>query len=278
MDVNIQQYGAGFAYLAVFLVTVIIAKVLYNLTTPNSTFNALSEHNNVALGFTISGFIFANGIIFCCVMMGPSAGLWADMQNVALFNGLGLLLLVLSRLINDKIILANLCLRTAVFEQKNQAVGITQGSIYVASGLIIGAAIIGDGSLLTALVFYALGQLAFILMFFVYQRVTKFDLRAELESGNTAVATSYALTNIAVGLILFHAIAGDFVDWPTSLTYFAVDTVLALFLLPLARFSIDKFIFPNVCLDQQIKSGNLALALVEGLVLTTLAAAIVVSF
>ena len=273
-----QPYLYGLAYVATFVVVAFIAKMIYNLSSPDNTFKTVSEDSNVAVAFSISGYLVAVGTIFACVIQGPSNGLVTDIQNIFIYSAVGFVLLVTARLINDKLSLQKFCNKSELFSHNNLAVGIVQAASYVCSGLIIGAALMGEGSIITAIAFYLLGQVVIVAFSKIYDKLTKFDLQAELQSQNVAVATNFALTTLAAGIILFHSIAGGFVDWQTSLQAFALDTAIALLILPLGRFILDKIVFSNICIDGEIQKGNSAIALIEGFTLVSLAIAILVSF
>jgi hypothetical protein len=81
-------------------------------------------------------------------------------------------LLVLSRKINDKILLHSFCNHRQIIEKQSLSVGLAQAACYITSGLIIGGALMGDGDLVSAIVFYTLGQLLLILFAKAYDFFT----------------------------------------------------------------------------------------------------------
>jgi len=100
----------------------------------------------------------------------------------------------------------------------------------------------------------------------VYDWLTTFDLLVELEKNNVAAAISFSATIIAIGIILLHALTGEFISWQTSLTIFALDAAIALVMLPIIRVLVDKALMPSVQTTQ-----NTAIALLEGAVAISIA-------
>jgi len=259
-------------FVVLFFVVILAAKWLYNLTVPYNTFNEIIDNKNVALSVSIVGFFTASSIIYVAVLFGPSVDLVTDLINVVLYTALGMALLLLSRFINNKVLLHSFCNHDHIAEKQSLSVGLVQAACYITSGLIIGGSLMGDGDLLSALVFYGLGQVSLILFAKVYDWLTTFDLLVELEKNNVAAAISFSATIIAIGIILLHALTGEFISWQTSLTIFALDAAIALVTLPIIRVLVDKALMPSVNIDDAIQTTqNTAIALLEGAVAISIA-------
>ena len=270
-NMDVTQYLENSSFLALFLVVVFIAKWLYNVTTPYNTFEEIIEKKNVALATSIGAFIVAVTMIFVGILNGPSNGLLADVMNVALYSGVGIVMLFFARLINDKFFLAKFCNHEQIVEQHKLSVGIAQGASFIAAGLIIAGSLTGEGSFTTAIVFYVLGQITLLVLSKLYDLITKFDLLEELEKGNIAAAISFASTKIAIGVILLHALLGEFKSWNDSITLFFIDAAIAIVLLPLVRILVDLVLLPKIKVDDAIVEQNVAVALIEGLVAISVA-------
>lgn len=277
MDIFNISYLQNFSYIALFFALLIGAKYLYNASTAYCNFVEIIQEKNHALAFSISGFMLAVSIIYIAVMKGPETDFLQDLLNVSLYSIMGLALLLLSRFINNRIILSSFCNQQQITEQQNITVGLTQAASYITSSLIIAGAIAGEGTLYSALVFYALGQLLIIVFSFAYDWLTPFRLKEELEKNNQAVAISYSGMLIALGIILLHALSGSFLDWQHSISQFLFEAALAFMLLPLFRFVIDKVMLPGVKINHAIQEHqNIAVALIEAC--ATICAALVILF
>lgn len=257
----------NFSFVALFFLVILTAKWLYNFTVPYNTFQEITENKNLALAVSIVGFLGANSIIYVAVLIGPSYGLITDLLNVTLYTALGMALLLVSRFINNKVLLHSFCNHSHILEKQSLSVGFIQAASYITSGLIIAGSLMGDGDIFSALVFYALGQILLILFARFYDFCTKFDLLVELEKNNFAAAISFSATIIAIGIILLHALIGDFHSWQSSLTLFFIDAAIALIALPITRLLVDKALMPSVNIDQAIQENqNTAVASLEGAV------------
>ncbi|KZX00287.1 hypothetical protein JL49_12230 [Pseudoalteromonas luteoviolacea] len=265
------------SFVGLLLIIMFIAKWLYNFTTPYDTFNEILIKKNAALATSVAGYIVSVAIIFCAVLMGPSNGLVNDLITVAGYSLAGMVMLLMSRVINDKLILHAFCNSAQLIEKQNTSTGVVQAASYIASALLIGASLHGEGGWASAIVFYGLGQITLVLFARIYDLLTSYNLMTELESGNSAVAATFSATLIALGMVLLHALVGEFESWHSSITLFVQDAVIGFVILPLARLFIDKVMFPSVCIDKAVgEEHNMSVALVEGGVALSVAGVIVV--
>lgn len=260
----VMDYLINASYILLFLFIFGLGKWIYNLTTSYNTFEQIIKHKNQALGLSISGYLVALTLIYLSALYGPSVEWSQDMLSVALYTSLGLVLLTLSRWINDKVILHGFCNKTQLIEHQNTATGMAQAASYLASGLVIAGAIKGEGNLMSALVFYALGQVLLIFCAFGYDKLTRFSLQDEMEKGNPAAAISFSATLIALSTLLYHALGGEFVSWQASIRDFLMEALLGALLLAVVRYVIDLILLPGVRIDKAIEEDqNQAVALIE---------------
>ncbi len=271
---DIIQYSINASYLVLFLVVIFIAKWLYNLTTSYNTFEEIIEKKNLALSVSIAAFIISVTMIFIAILSGPSRGYLTDITNVAIYSAIGVLMLFVARVINDKFLLSKFCNHQQIIEKQQLSVGIAQGASFIAAGLIIAGSLTGEGSLISAIVFYLLGQITLLVLSKLYDFLTKFDLLHELEEGNVAAAISFASTKIAIGIILLHALVGEFESWTSSISLFFIDAAIAIVLLPIVRILVDWVLLPNIKIDEAISDQNTAVALIEGSVAIAVAVVI----
>ncbi|WP_125779393.1 DUF350 domain-containing protein [Pseudoalteromonas rubra] len=265
---------AELSYFGLFLVVLFVAKWLYNATTSYNTFTEIEQNKNQALATSISGFLIAVTMMYVAVLQGPSKGLLTDLINVSLYSLVGLGLLVVTRVINDKLLLPKFCNTTQLITHQNLPVGVVQFSSYISAGLIIAGALKGEGSFASAIVFYLLAQLVLLIASRLYDALTHFDLHQELQNNNMAAAVSFAATKIATGIILFHALRGAFESWSDSITLFFIDAAIALVLLPVVRLLTDLVLMPGVRVNKAIAQGNTAVSLIEASVAVSVAVAI----
>ena len=94
--------------------------------------------------------------------------------------------------------------------------------------------------------------MALILMGLIYIKLTKFDVKGEIEKDNVAVGVAFAGILIATGNIVRLAITGTFEGWAKDVTEFAVYFVMGVVLLPLIRLATDTLLVPGVKLNDEM--------------------------
>ncbi len=255
----------GVVLILLYMLILLLAKVAIDFFTPYKVDEELTGKDNVALATSVSGYLSATTIIFIGCLLGPSQGIMTDLMTVGAYSILGILLLNLSGLINDRFILHRFSNVKEIIEDRNVGTGAVLFGSYIASGLIVAGAIHGEGGgLLSLVVFFLLGQLALILFSKLYNWITPFDIHDEIERDNVAAGVAFGGTLIAVGIILMKGASGNFVSWTHNLSIFGMDLLLVFILLPLVRFFFDKVIMPKTSLDHEIQyDRNLGAGLLE---------------
>ncbi len=263
----LDQLITGLVYLAATFVLFVVGKFVYRLVCRRfSLSEELFERDNFALALAMTGYYLGLVLALTGVLTGPSAGLTNDLIDLLIYGSLAVVLLNLSIFINDRVILHSFSNEKEILTDQNAGTGVIEGANSVAVGLIIAGALSGQGSLLTALVFWLVGQLALIVAGLVYERVLPYDLHAEIERDNVAVGVAFAGLLIGLGNLTRVAIAGDFVSWTLSLGTALLYIVAGLMLFPLVRWLTDLLLVPGVTLEQELASQekpNVGAGLIE---------------
>jgi uncharacterized membrane protein YjfL (UPF0719 family) len=137
--------------------------------------------------------------------------------------------------------------------------------------LIVLGAIHGEGfgvggPVVTALLYWVLGQLILLITTFVYNRITPYDIHEHIEKKNVAVAIGYAGAIIAIANLIRFALMHDFVSWTVTLQDVGIDVSVGLVFLPIARLITDKILLPGQNLTDEIVNQevpNCGAALIE---------------
>ena len=227
------------------------------LLSQNNLFNVnnieLVKKDNLAVAITMSGYYLASLSIFIGALLGPTNGFAIDLVLVGGYSILGLVLLNLSRYINDKVILRKFCNIEQLTQNNNLAVAAVQFGTYLATGLVIAGAVTGTGGgVHTAIVFFTLGQISLLAFSFIYNAITPYCIHEELGKKNLAVGIALSGGLIAVGIIILNAISIDFISWKESLTDFLIVNIVAFVFLPLIRFIMDRVTVPGDKLSCEI--------------------------
>ena len=257
-------------YLGLYLLLFFFAKWIKGVFSTYKLDEQLTEFDNNAVSVSVAGYFIGITAIFIGAMSGESAG--ANMgQEFVIVTGYslaGILLLHLSRIINQKLILYKFSVDKEIIKDQNPGTGVVEGAAYVASGLIIGGSISGEGGgPLVALTFYVLGQVFLVLFAFLYVKLTPYSVHDEIEKDNVAAGLGFAGGLISIGIIVMKGVSGDFVSWSQDLTALGLDVALVFVYLIVVRFVFDKLVLRNSDLNTEIANDqNLGAGLLEMIV------------
>lgn len=270
---QLTTLGHYVAYTAVVFVFMYLLKLLDDWRTKNiDEDHEIEEENNGAVAIRKAGLYIAMATAMAGALHGQSAGFVQDLQTLALDGCLVLGALFIAFLVNDKIMLHGID-NDAEVGAKNEAVACAEFGSYFATGLIMNGAMTGTGPWYSTIVFFVLAQIAMVVMFFVYDGLTKFSVREEIgQKKNLAAGVAVGGLLTALGIILQTCCSGDFTSWTTDLTMFGVCTAQGIFLLMVFRWLVDKFFLPNTDLHTEIaRDQNAAAICVAQAILISLA-------
>lgn len=263
----------GVIYIAVGFVIFLIGKFVYQLFNRGfSVKDELVEKDNLAFAFAHVGYFIGLLIVIGAAIIGPSDGIVSDVINIGVYGILGILLLNISILINDKVILRKFSIKKEIITDRNVGTGIIEGAVAISSGLIIYGAVTGETeygwgfSILSAVVFWAAGLVAMFIISLVYQAITPYDVHDHIEKDNVAVGIGFAGVLIAVANLISYGLYGDFEGWGYTFAEAGFELLLGIILLPVMRFITDKILLPGQKLTDEIinqDKPNIGAALVE---------------
>lgn len=257
--------------LSYVVIAMVILLSIYKITNLQS--------RTVALSLRQSGLFLGSAIALFGVIHGSSRGYLMDLQLTAGYGIFATLAIIASLFINNKLILPRMNNKNEILGN-NLAVGISEFGTAVGTGLIMMGAMTGDGSLLTAVVFFLLGQVMLVFISYIYELITPYSVVDAVKNNNLSAGIMLGGVQIAMGVLLSHAVAGDFVDWSHDLTAFAISAVSGVVLIALIfnKF-VDKIFLPNININEEIKEGShegdIILAAVVKISLAILASAVI---
>ncbi len=259
-------------YIVASFVLFFIGKVVYQLFHPRVKVSyELVENDNLAFAIAHVGYFIGLLLAIGSAVLGESGGLIDDLINIGIYGGLSIILLNLSLIINDKLILSKFDLKKEILEEKNVGTGIVEGANAIATGLIVLGAIHGEGygtggPIVTAVIYWLLGQGILYITTLVYNLITPYDIHDHIEKGNVAVAVGYAGSIIAIANLIRFALMHDFESWVVTLEDVGIDVLIGLLFLPIARLMTDKILLPGQKLTDEIinqEHPNVGAGLVE---------------
>ncbi len=272
-----EQIPRGLVYVVMGVIVLAIARVAQDFITPYKIQEHLNQKDNVALAVSISGYylgvivVFLGGLyqpflVVADANLGFTAEYWQDVGLVFVYSVVGIVVLNIARIIVDKLVLHDFSTEDEIINDHNAGTGVVEFAVYVAVGLVIAGAISGEsGGPETALAFLVLGLAVLIIYTLIYEWTTPFNIHEQIESDNVAVGVALAGNLIAIGIVVFKAVFGEFVGWTESIAAFITYAVVGFVLLYAVRFVVDKVLFPHSKLSDELAvDRNIGAAFIQG--------------
>ncbi len=255
-------------YLTACFVLFAVGKLLYGVFHRQvDVKNELVEKDNFAFAVAHVGYFIGLVLAISGALIGPSQGLANDLISIGVYGGLAIVLLNLSVVVNDKVMFRKFSVYREITEDRNVGTGALEGANAIGTGLIIMGAISGQGgSVLTAVVFWLVGQLLLVLTAFIYAALVPYDVHDQIEKDNIAVGLGFAGALISIANLIRFGLMGDFYSWTESLTEVGVDVGIGLLFLPIVRWLTDKILLPGQSLTDELvnqEKPNVGAGLIE---------------
>lgn len=257
-------------YFLLALILVFLARWVKTICSTINLNDELVKKDNKAVAVEMAGFTLAVMIVIASTFKSSpitaDTVVWVDLGLSALWSVIAILLLLTSAWINDRFLLSKFDNRKELVNDRNIGTGAVIAGTYLGTALIASASLQGTtgGSfgleLLDTLVFFVIGQAAFILLGVLYQKSSGYDIHDEIEKDNAAAGVALGMTLLAMGWLLSAKIAGN-----DSLIALVAWAAISMFVLLFSRFLIDRFLLPGSSLDHEIQNDrNWGAALIEG--------------
>ena len=279
----LETFPRGLVFVGLGFVILVIAKLARDIITPYRIDDEVIEKKNLAVAVRLSGYFIGVILVFLGALYQPLAsvavagavdGLGFDREfaeevlRVFLYSMAGIAALNLVRILMNRLILYRFDIEKEVVEGQNVGSGAAEFGMYVATGLLIAGSVAGEGGGPdTAAAFFGMGLVLLVVFALFYQFTTPFDIHSEIESNNTAVGIAMGGNLIAIGIVTFKAVFGDFDGWTEGVAAFITFGVIGFALLYVMRLVLDKLLLPSVSTSHSIAvDRNLGVAFIESAV------------
>ncbi len=277
----LTRITAAIVYIISAFLLLLLGKLFYSLTHKRIEIkNELVKKDNFAFSLSITGYYSGLLIAILGVIVGETNGLVNDLIDIFVYGTLSIILLNISSFICDKIILRKFDVTKELIDDQNSGTGAVEAAVMIGSGLVIYGAVSGEAynffegmsigfhlsGIISAVVFWIVGQFVLILTSFVYELLTPYSVHEHLEKDNIAVGVGFAGAIIALSVLVKFGISGDLISWSDNLSWFAIDVAFGLILLPVVRFITDKILLPGEKLTDELvnqEKPNVGAALIE---------------
>ena len=276
---TLQIIPRGLVFVGVGLVILVIAKLARDIITPYKIDDEVTNKKNLAVAVRLSGYFMGVILVFLGTLYQPLGvvevdGLGFDREfgedvlRVFIYSLAGIVALNLVRIFMNRLILYKFDIEAEVVGGQNVGSGAAEFGMYVATGLLIAGAVAGEGGGPdTAAAFFGMGLVLLILFALFYQLTTSFDIHEEIEGNNTAVGIAFGGNLIAIGLVTFKAVFGNFSGWNEGVGAFVIFGVVGFVLLYAMRILLDKLLLPTISTSNAIAvQRNVGVAFIESAV------------
>jgi uncharacterized membrane protein YjfL (UPF0719 family) len=210
--------------------------------------------DNPAVAIALVGYYF--GIVIALGgVLGQTAINWQDkLLNLAIYGTTVILIMLAGAWLGDKLILRHFRCEREIIQDRNVGAATVEAGNHIANGLILNAALAGEGgSWLVGLVCWLIGLGVLVIVSFVYPSVTKYNVFAEIEKrNNPSAGVALAGLLIATGNIVRVAFSAEFENWIVSSIQYALILLFCLVLLIGIRFLADLVLVPGVKISDEI--------------------------
>jgi uncharacterized membrane protein YjfL (UPF0719 family) len=270
--INILELSHSLGYIVSGFIIFIIGKIAYKILHPNTNIqHELVEKDNFAFILSYVGYFAALITAIGGAIVGESYDFITDILHIFIYGSIAIVLLLLAAWISNKVILNKFDLKKEIITDKNEGSGIIEAAIYMANGLILYGALIGESETLiegisTFLVYWAIGNIVLIIASKIFIGWMSYSIHDEVEKDNVAAGISFSGAILAIGIITMNAILDPFIDWTTTLIDISLQTVLGCLLLPIMRVFADKILLPGRKLTDEIinqEKPNIGAGLIE---------------
>ncbi|MGJ8655189.1 MAG: DUF350 domain-containing protein [Akkermansiaceae bacterium] len=273
-------------YILLSLFILYIGKLINGKLSDYDLNQELTENDNKAIAISFSGFLIALCIVISGVLLSPStfdymdeasSPFVEDLKMTVIWSAVGVGLLLISRILCDKLMLPKFSNRVELVRDRNVGVGFVQAGAYVATAMVLKASLMSPAAAplledigLTA-IWFVVSQALIIVYSMVYQKTTKHDIHLELKEDNAAVGVALGGNIVAFGILL-----SFFIAVYDSILGLVVWAVLSMIMLWLVRFAVDKLILPGHSLSSELsKDKNWGAGAIEAI--TAIGAALIIT-
>ena len=273
---NLQAIAIDFVIIFALFVSLRLAK---GLVSNVKATDEIASKDNFAFGVSFAGGIGALAIMLSGASMGEfGATLLEEAKNMAIFGIIGLVLITLGRLIQDKLVLSQVSLHDEIAKD-NLAAAIVDIGNAMAVAIVIRASMMWvetEGMMAIPVIIAGFVVSQVVLTLASTYRVKLFKVKAKgdnsclqqaLEDGNTALAVRYA--GYLMGTALAIKASSGFVTYDAENVWVAVGlwavmAVVITVVFALLKLVAMKLILPGVDLDEEVdEQKNLGVASIE---------------
>jgi uncharacterized membrane protein YjfL (UPF0719 family) len=212
----------------------------------------------------------ASAIPFIGLLEPPGAGLKQDFDAVAFYGLTSVVLLIVAREVNDKLILYKFSNDAEVIGKKNTSVAIIEGASYLGTAFILSGAFANvDAGIGAALIWFAIGQCVLVVLDNIYSVVAP-GVQQALAEQNLACAFSLGGFLVSGGIALGSAISGESYGWVQDSIDVGYFLAIWFAVIGVTHFTMNRLFLPGTTVRKELfVDRNIAAGIIEAVVFIT---------
>lgn len=248
----------------------VVARALFGVLCRVEGYSLTKEtvvNDNPAIGIRYALFLAAVVLSFSNIIHPSGISLAEDLNILTQYGLLVIAMLLVSRYVNDYLILYGFSNNHEVVEEKNVAVAIVEGSTFLATAFVIAGALSGwEGGFWVAMGWFGIGQALLIVITLLYRALVS-GVFEGLDSHNHACALSLGGFLLSCGIALGRAVNGPFHGWTEDLMSVGIYMLGWVVAMAIAVFVANRIMLPSARLREEVMTErNVAAGVVEGAV------------
>jgi len=227
-------------------------------------------NDNPAVGVRFGLFLLASAIPFLNLLQPSDVGLKEDFNILAFYGLISIVLLIIAREVNDKLILYKFSNDAEVIGKKNTSVAVIEGASYLGTAFIISGAFSNvDSGIGAALIWFVIGQCILVVLDNIYSLGAP-GIQDALAAQNIACAFSLGGFLLAGGIALGSAISGESHGWAQDSIDVAYFLAVWLLVMTVVHLAMNRLFLPGTSLRKELfVERNVAAGLIEAVVFIT---------
>lgn len=214
----------------------------------------LFVRDNPAVAIALVGYYLGLVTALSGALAKPAASVLERLNALAGYGAMAIVLMLVGAWVGDRLILRHCDAAREIQQEQNIGAAAVEAGLHVANGLILSAALAGQGgSGWIGLVCWVIGMAVLVGVSFAYPRVAAYNVFGEIRKrNNPAAGVALAGLLIATGNIVAVAFSPEFQNWSVSLREYGLLLIVGLVALAVIRWVADLVLVPGVKISDEI--------------------------
>jgi uncharacterized membrane protein YjfL (UPF0719 family) len=214
----------------------------------------LFVRDNPAVAIALVGYYLGLVTALSGVLAKPAASVLERLNTLAGYGAMAIVLMLVGAWVGDRLILRHCDAAREIQQEQNIGAAAVEAGLHVANGLILSAALAGQGGNgWVGLLCWGIGMAVLVGVSFAYPLMAAYSVFGEIRKrNNPAAGVALAGLLIATGNIVAAAFSPEFQNWSVSLREYGFLLIVGLAALAMIRWVTDLVLVPGVKISDEI--------------------------